>query len=75
MPQSVKYGSVLKGASYRPQIAFLPQAPKRGTGHVLPQQASKRFEREQQKKKSDNAAAAADALEAEHVPTATTAVV
>ena len=44
---------LVKDASYRPQIAFLPQAPKRGTGHVLPQKPSKRYEEEQRKKREE----------------------
>ncbi|GJJ78517.1 hypothetical protein EMPS_10876 [Entomortierella parvispora] len=75
VPQSVKHSFILKGASYRPQIAFLPQTPKRGSGHVLPQQPSKRYEAQQQKTKySDAAIAATIAPEAEHAPTVTAVV-
>ncbi|KAG0044154.1 hypothetical protein BGZ83_010599, partial [Gryganskiella cystojenkinii] len=50
LPQSVKTKALVKDASYRPQLNFLPLAPKRGTGPVLPQKPSRRYEEEQRKK-------------------------
>ncbi|KAG0054777.1 hypothetical protein BGZ83_010453 [Gryganskiella cystojenkinii] len=50
IPQSVKDNSIIASASWRPQIAFLPQTPQRGSGHVQPQKPSKRYEAEQKKK-------------------------
>lgn len=46
-------GKKVKGASYRPQVAFLPMAPKRGTGEVIPQKPSRRYEEEQRKKRKE----------------------
>ncbi|KAG0036220.1 hypothetical protein BGZ83_003863, partial [Gryganskiella cystojenkinii] len=50
LPQSVMTKAMIKDASYRPQLNFLPLAPKRGTGHILPQKPSRRYEEEQRKK-------------------------
>lgn len=40
-----------KNTAYRPQANFLPQAPKRGTLDIIPQQPSKRIQREQEEVK------------------------
>ncbi|KAF9429184.1 hypothetical protein BGZ76_001693, partial [Entomortierella beljakovae] len=37
----------LKVSSYRPQLTWMPFAPNHGTGPVLPQKLSKRYQREQ----------------------------
>ncbi|GJJ74506.1 hypothetical protein EMPS_06864 [Entomortierella parvispora] len=66
VPQSVKHKAFLKGAAYRPQATFLPQVPKRGTGEVLPQKTSKRYEREQKQKpqiSSQNQSASQDTVD------------
>ncbi|KAG0248060.1 hypothetical protein BG011_000564 [Mortierella polycephala] len=41
LPSSALSRDVNKEASYRPQVSFLPQTPKRGTMDVQPQRASK----------------------------------
>ncbi|KAK3847063.1 MAG: hypothetical protein J3R72DRAFT_432998 [Linnemannia gamsii] len=48
LPESVKVKGGYKGMEYRPQAVFLPQVPVRGTGFVLPQKVSERYQREQQ---------------------------
>ncbi|KAG0038793.1 hypothetical protein BGZ83_002994, partial [Gryganskiella cystojenkinii] len=53
LPQSVKTKAIIKDASYRPQLNFLPLAPKRGTGHVQPQKPSRRYEEEQHKESEE----------------------
>ncbi|KAG0049674.1 hypothetical protein BGZ83_005508 [Gryganskiella cystojenkinii] len=40
-----------KASSYRPQVTFLPQVPFKGTGPVLPQPQSARYQKEQEEKK------------------------
>ncbi|KAG0042408.1 hypothetical protein BGZ83_000498 [Gryganskiella cystojenkinii] len=50
LPQSMKDKALLKDAKYRPQLNFIPLAPKRGTGPVLPQKPSRRYEEEQRLK-------------------------
>ncbi|KAF9926891.1 hypothetical protein FBU30_003612 [Linnemannia zychae] len=42
LPKSMKMKQLLKDTAYRPQANFLPQAPKRGTVEVIPQNPSKR---------------------------------
>ncbi|ORZ26666.1 hypothetical protein BCR41DRAFT_384252 [Lobosporangium transversale] len=37
----------IKVASYRPQITWMPFAPNRGTGPILPQKPCKRYQKEQ----------------------------
>ena len=37
-----------KEGAYRPQANFLPQAPKRGTLDVIPQNPSKRIQKEKE---------------------------
>ncbi|KAG0041322.1 hypothetical protein BGZ83_002001 [Gryganskiella cystojenkinii] len=54
LPQSLKTKALVKDASYRPQLNFLPLAPKRGTGPVLPQKPSRRYEEEQREKREDD---------------------
>jgi len=56
LPESIQAASQAKRCMYRPQAMFLPFVPLRGTGAVLPQPPSKRYQREQealQKKKSE----------------------
>ncbi|KAF9210165.1 hypothetical protein BGZ49_003619 [Haplosporangium sp. Z 27] len=47
MPISMQRKNAAKSAEYRPQAVFLPRTPKRGTGKLLPQKSSKRYEEEQ----------------------------
>jgi len=49
IPASIKDASMRKDAAYRPQLNFLPLAPKRGTIDVLPQRPSRRYEEEKKK--------------------------
>ncbi|KAG0038842.1 hypothetical protein BGZ83_002975 [Gryganskiella cystojenkinii] len=51
VPYSLKLKAFIKGFAYRPQLNFMPLAPKRGTSEVLPQKPSKRYEREQKQKR------------------------
>ncbi|KAG0320202.1 hypothetical protein BGZ97_000492 [Linnemannia gamsii] len=57
-PRSVQSKGAYKGMEYRPQAAFLPQAPNRGTTPILPQRVLKRSQAEQKaklvKKDADN---------------------
>ncbi|KAG0044410.1 hypothetical protein BGZ83_010355 [Gryganskiella cystojenkinii] len=53
LPQSIKNKALIKDARYRPQLAFMPLAPKRGTVSVLPQKPSTRYEEEQRKKREE----------------------
>ena len=45
----MKNRQVFKDLMYRPQCSFLEQAPQRGSGFVLPQKPSKRFEEEKKR--------------------------
>lgn len=45
---------LLKDTAYRPQANFLPQAPKRGTMDTIPQQPSKRLQREKEEEEARN---------------------
>ncbi|KAG0056724.1 hypothetical protein BGZ83_003693 [Gryganskiella cystojenkinii] len=47
LPKSLQKKQFVKDNAYRPEAMFLPPAPKRGTGPVLPQKRSKRYAREQ----------------------------
>ena len=47
LPESIQQLQFKKIASYRPQITFLPRVPFQGTGSVLPQLPSKRYQEEQ----------------------------
>ncbi|GJJ77180.1 hypothetical protein EMPS_09539 [Entomortierella parvispora] len=53
LPKSLMSKTVIKDASYRPQVAFLPLAPIRGSGPVLPQKPSWRYEKEQKLKREE----------------------
>lgn len=44
MPMSMQAKASSKGMAYRPQVSFLPLVPKLGTGYVIPQTLSKRYE-------------------------------
>lgn len=58
LPKSTMQKQLQKNTAYRPQANFLPQAPKRGTLDIIPQQPSKRIQREQEEaKKTANVAA------------------
>ncbi|KAF9113491.1 hypothetical protein BGX27_001445 [Mortierella sp. AM989] len=50
LPISVLTRDVVREASYRPQVTFLPLAPKRGTTFVQPQKPSRRYEELQKQK-------------------------
>ncbi|KAF9426333.1 hypothetical protein BGZ76_002811, partial [Entomortierella beljakovae] len=56
MPKWLENNSAVKASSYRPQINFLPKAPKRGNVKVLPQKESKRYLCEQDEKRKVNIA-------------------
>ncbi|KAF9350998.1 hypothetical protein BGX26_010885, partial [Mortierella sp. AD094] len=43
MPPSVQTHGVAKSMAYRPQIAFLPLTPNRGTADVIPQKPSAKY--------------------------------
>ncbi|KAG0204889.1 hypothetical protein BGX33_008243 [Mortierella sp. NVP41] len=47
LPKSLLPKGALRGLEFRPQVAFLPQVPIRGTSPVLPQKVSERYQREQ----------------------------
>ncbi|KAF9908822.1 hypothetical protein BX616_011370, partial [Lobosporangium transversale] len=51
LPKEFQKSTLTSSAAYRPQVAFLPPAPKRGTLDIIPQKPSKRFQEEQQKLK------------------------
>ena len=57
---------LLKDTAYRPQANFLPQVPKRGTMETIPQQPSKRIQKEKEEEAKKQAAvdAAVDAADA-----------
>ncbi|KAG0310218.1 hypothetical protein BGZ97_012708 [Linnemannia gamsii] len=48
LPKSVHKNISIKDAKYRPQVAFLPQAPDRGSLAAFPQKPSRRYTEEQQ---------------------------
>ncbi|KAG9070433.1 hypothetical protein KI688_007969 [Linnemannia hyalina] len=48
LPTSMQMKQLLKDTAYRPQANFLPQAPKRGTMDTIPQQPSKRLQKERE---------------------------
>ncbi|GJJ74645.1 hypothetical protein EMPS_07003 [Entomortierella parvispora] len=51
IPKAIKNKQSLRGAAYRPQVTFLPRAPKRGTVKEVPQKPSVRYAREQEESK------------------------
>ena len=53
LPKSMQDKALIKDAKYRPQLTWLPLAPKRGTGPVFPQKPSKRYEEELRKKQEE----------------------
>ncbi|KAG0003200.1 hypothetical protein BGZ80_011367 [Entomortierella chlamydospora] len=55
LPKSAVDKKLAKNHAYRPQVTFLPQVPTRGTGPVLPQKPSKRYQREQKRASSQPA--------------------
>lgn len=65
-PNSVTQKQLNKNTAYRPQANFLAQAAKRGTMATIPQQPSKRIQREKAEAKKKAAAVPA----ASPVPTA-----
>ncbi|KAF9901661.1 hypothetical protein EC991_005818 [Linnemannia zychae] len=48
LPKSVHRSISVKDAKYRPQVAFLPQVPERGSLPALPQKPSRKYTEEQQ---------------------------
>jgi len=61
LPHSAYTRNVRKEMAYRPQASFLPLAEVRGTGPVLPQKPSKRYEAELKKKADGELEAASSA--------------
>jgi hypothetical protein len=59
---SMQTKQLLKDTAYRPQANFLPQAPKRGTMETIPQQPSKRIQREQEEEDAKKSGAAVATL-------------
>lgn len=59
-PNSVTQKQLNKNTAYRPQANFLAQAAKRGTMAIIPQQPSKRLQREKAEAKKKAAAVPAD---------------
>ncbi|KAG0050744.1 hypothetical protein BGZ83_004491 [Gryganskiella cystojenkinii] len=59
LPQAVQQKSFENLSMYRPQATFIPMAPFRGTGPVLPQLLSKRYQKEQADKKKKEGLAVA----------------
>jgi len=55
VPESFKLKEIRRGAAYRPMVAFLPPAPKKGKINLLPQKPSVRYTREQKKKREEEA--------------------
>lgn len=55
-PNSVTQKQLNKNTAYRPQANFLAQAAKRGTMATIPQQPSKRIQREEAEAKKKAAA-------------------
>lgn len=53
LPTSVHVKGGYKGVEFRPQASFLPQVPVRGTGPVLPQKPSQRYQNEQAELKGE----------------------
>lgn len=49
IPQWIQDEQFIKACEYRPQIAWLPLAPNRGTGHVLPQEGKRIEDRQGEK--------------------------
>ncbi|KAF9363562.1 hypothetical protein BGX34_003811 [Mortierella sp. NVP85] len=47
LPQSLMNKEAIKAATYRPQCAFMPRTPHRGTTPAIPQKPSKRYLEEQ----------------------------
>ncbi|KAK5827779.1 hypothetical protein F5H01DRAFT_375566 [Linnemannia elongata] len=54
LPTSMQMKQLVKDTAYRPQANFLPQAPKRGTIDTIPQQPSKRLQREKEEEEARN---------------------
>ncbi|KAG9061259.1 hypothetical protein KI688_007597 [Linnemannia hyalina] len=61
LPKSVQKKQLIRDSAYRPQANFLPLAPKRGTIDIIPQQPSKRMQKEEEEGR-EQAEAAATAL-------------
>ncbi|KAF9350995.1 hypothetical protein BGX26_010882 [Mortierella sp. AD094] len=56
LPASARVHNIVKTMMYRPQIAFLPLIPSRGTAEVKPQKPSAKYLEEQAKKANATAA-------------------
>ncbi|GJJ74382.1 hypothetical protein EMPS_06740 [Entomortierella parvispora] len=50
MPRFMQQKHFEKTYSYRPQVTFLPRAPNRGTGYLVPQPPSTRYTEEQRER-------------------------
>ncbi|GJJ77181.1 hypothetical protein EMPS_09540 [Entomortierella parvispora] len=64
LPKSLMTKAVVRVSSYRPQATFLPLAPNRGSGPVLPQKPSWRYEKEQKLKREAQKRASAEEQDA-----------
>ncbi|KAG9061269.1 hypothetical protein KI688_007607 [Linnemannia hyalina] len=57
LPASLQRKQMVKDTAYRPQANFLPKAPKRGTMDTIPQNHSKRIQREKGEQETKERAA------------------
>ncbi|KAF9538397.1 hypothetical protein EC957_006772 [Mortierella hygrophila] len=57
LPKSLQNKQMVKDTAYRPQANFLSQAPKRGTMDTIPQNPSKRIQREKDEQETKKRAA------------------
>ncbi|GJJ71328.1 hypothetical protein EMPS_03678 [Entomortierella parvispora] len=64
LPHSAYTKNLRKETAYRPQATFLPLAEVRGTGPVLPQKPSKRYEAELKKKAEEESETSSAAITA-----------
>ncbi|KAF9924891.1 hypothetical protein FBU30_005234 [Linnemannia zychae] len=62
LPTSMKMKQLIKDTAYRPQVNFLPQAPKRGTMDIIPQRPSRHAQKKKEAAYTKDSAAAAAAL-------------
>ncbi|KAG0009725.1 hypothetical protein BGZ80_002127, partial [Entomortierella chlamydospora] len=56
IPSWIQARNNIKVSSYRPQLTWLPFAPNHGTGPVLPQRPSKRYQEEQKRARATSTA-------------------
>ncbi|KAG0308430.1 hypothetical protein BGZ99_001146 [Dissophora globulifera] len=53
VPYAIHGRQFMKASSYRPQLNWMPQVPNHGTGYVLPQQPSWRYQKELERLKQE----------------------